>query len=433
MTESARPSGELPQTGPVPALDSTSPPGGGTKAAAQDEGPTIPALGARNGRILLVAVVGYVALLSGLMIDRGVSVTPDVLLVALGLAALVLGRGRLFLRDWVPFIALFFAYELMRGYADDLNFPVHIADLIALERFFAFGHLPTAVLQGWVASVGLTDQLSVAATIVYFLHFPLPLVVGFLLWMKRRTAYYDYVAALIVLCIAGFVTYLLLPTAPPWLAAKDGYLNGPNGLPEVVYLKDRGFALLAQATGFGSTYLYSYAYYQMAANLVAAFPSLHAAFPFLAFLAARRAFGRVGWLLFGYFLLVVFAIVLLGDHYLVDAYAGVIYASLAWLAVTHAPARLHRWLDRLRDPGVELAPRMDRRAIGQGALLAAIGFVALAYLHIQELGSTGWAIVPWAFFLLGIGRAAAGLFSRTGAAVRAKGDDGTVATPAPPR
>lgn len=375
------------------------------------EGPTVPELGDRNGRILLLAVMAYVGVLSGLMIMRGVSITPDVLLVALGLAAVILGRGRLFLRDWVPFIALFFAYELMRGYADDLALPVHITDLIAAERFFALGHLPTADLQHWVASLGLTDPLSVAATVVYFLHFPLPLAVGFLLWLKRRAAYYDFVAALIVLCIAGFVTFLLLPTAPPWLAAKDGYLNGPDGLPTVVYLKDRGFSLLAQAAGFGNTYLFSYAYYQMASNLVAAFPSLHAAFPFLAFLAARRAFGRVGWLLFGYVLVVVFSIVLLGDHYLVDAYAGIVYASLAWLAVTRAPAPARAWLDRLRGSG-GAAGSVDRRRVIQGSGAAVVGGTLLAILLAMRLGDTAWAIGPWTVLLGGALWAATGFARR---------------------
>ena len=35
------------------------------------------------------------------MIVAGVSITPDFLAVAFGLAAVLLGRGRLFLRDWL--------------------------------------------------------------------------------------------------------------------------------------------------------------------------------------------------------------------------------------------------------------------------------------------------------------------------------------------
>ena len=387
----------------------------------------------RNGRILLFGVAAYVALLSALMIARGVAVTPDVLLVGLGLAALVLGRGRLFLRDWVPFIALFFAYELMRGYADDLGASIHVADVIALERLLHLGLLPTQVLQDALHPANGVDPFAVAGTIFYFLHFPLPLAVGFLLWLKRRALYYDYVASLILLCLAGFATYLVLPVAPPWWAAERGFLSAPDGRPLVVYLKPEGFDALASALGFNGRYLYTYTFYQVAPNPVAALPSLHAAFPFLAFLFVRRAFGRLaGWAVFGYFLLLVLAIVYLADHYLVDAYAGVAYAAAAAWAVLHAPERVRRWLNRARDEGleapaaeggpggpsalqpVESARRLpiDRAAVLQGVLLTAVGALGVAYLVAQGSGTSLVALLPWALLLGGAWRGAAGLLRR---------------------
>jgi hypothetical protein len=385
-------------------------------------------LSARNSRLLLLGVAAYVALLSALMILRGVAVTPDVLLLGLGLAAVVLGRGRLFVRDWVPFIALFFAYELMRGYADDLNSAVHVTDVIALERLLHLGALPTQVLQQLLHPATGTDVVAILATVVYFLHFPLPLAVGFLLWIRRRALYYDYVAALILLCLAGFATYLVLPVAPPWWAVEQGVLVDASGAPLVEYLKPVGFQSLATALGFDGRYLYTYTFYQVAPNPVAAFPSLHAAFPFLAFLFARRAFGRVGWLVFGYFLLVSFSIVYLADHYLVDVYAGVAYAAAAAWAVIHAPARLRRWLDRARDEGLEPADPMatrpqrlpgvlrrsiDRPVLLQGLVVAALGAVGIAVLVAQGAGTSFIALLPWAALLGGAWRAAAGLLRRS--------------------
>jgi hypothetical protein len=93
----------------------------------------------RNDRLLLGAVMVYAILLSLLMIARGISLTPDVVLVGFGLAAIILGRGRLFLRDWIPFVALFFAYELMRGYADKFGLPIHVTDVVSIERVIGLG------------------------------------------------------------------------------------------------------------------------------------------------------------------------------------------------------------------------------------------------------------------------------------------------------
>ena len=398
--------------------------------------PVRPALAARNERLLLGGVAAYVALLTGLMIARGVAVTPDVLLVGLGLAAVLLGRGRLFLRDWIPFLALFFAYELMRGYADDAGASVHVTDVIDLERLFHLGVLPTEALQRLLHPATGADPWAIGATIVYFLHFPLPLAIAFLLWLRRRALYYDYVASLILLCLVGFATHLVLPVAPPWWAAERGFLSGPDGLPLVEYLKPEGFAALASALGFDGRYIYSYTFYQIAPNPVAAFPSLHAAFPFLAFLYARRAFGRAGWGLFGYFLLVVFSIVYLADHYLVDAYAGAAYAAAAAFAIGHGPRRVRAWLDRLRDArleadataplaqpqetasaaGAAVAVRVrrgvDRPALAQGLAVLAVGLAGVALLVTRGEGAAPVALVPWSLLLAGAWRAAAALYAR---------------------
>ena len=416
---------------PVPAVSAATtvaaPVPAATAGRTGGDGPRSTALGERNNRILLIAVALYVAILSGLMIARGIGVTPDVLLVGFGLAAVVLGRGRLFFRDWVPFIALFFAYELMRGYADDFGMAIHITDVIAIDRIIGLGTLPTQWLQGWFHPASGPDLVAVGATIVYFLHFPLPLAVGFLLWLKRRSLYYDFVAALIVLCIAGFVTFLFVPVAPPWYAAQHGFLNGPDGRPLIQYLKPVGFDELASWLGFNGHYLYTYTFYDIGPNPVAAFPSLHAGFPFLAFLFALRGFGRAGWLVLGYFALVVFSIVYLGDHYVIDAIAGVAYASASYALVAHAPTWFRGVLARLRDDSLGQprtaglagdAALLERvhvawRSLGLGLATAGVGAVAVGVLAWRgaPAGSFAYAI-PAALVLLGASVAAAGLFRR---------------------
>jgi hypothetical protein len=385
-------------------------------------------LGRRNDRLLLVAVVAYVVLLSGLMIARGVSVTPDVLLVALGMAAVLLGRGRLFFRDWIPFIGLFFAYELMRGYADNAGLPIHAADVIVAERVLFLGHVPTEVLQSWLHPATGFDPWAMASVVFYFLHFPLPIAVGFVLWLWRRPVYYDYVAALIVLAMAGFVTYLLLPVAPPWWAHEHGLLDG------IAKLRDQGFSELASAAGFDQAkYVYSYTFYDINPNEVAAFPSLHTAFPFLGFLFARRTFGRVGWLMLAYTACIVFAIVYLGEHYVIDAIAGIAYAYVAYRLVLSGPAWIRRLVDRAEDrrfdavaertPGAAgplgrlggLRGAVRWSLLGQGVALALVGLVGIvAVAGLGLLGGTGspFYLVPWAVVLLGLWRGALGLLPR---------------------
>lgn len=295
----------------------------------------------RNERWLVWGVGAYSILVVALMYAGGLSITPDVLLVAFLLLAVLLGRTRLFLRDWLPFVAIFLAYELMRGIADDAGFPVHITDVIAAERLISFGHLPTQLLQDWLAPAQGVGPAAIFATVLYMLHFALPIVAGLLLWLWRRPQYYDYVAAFILLSFAGFVTYLLLPVAPPWWAAGLGVLNGPDGEPVIRYLKPEAFGVIAQALGYpDGELLSSYVFYGVNPNGVAAFPSLHAGYPFLAFLVLRRAFGPIGWLALGYAVLVWWAIVFTGDHYLIDVLGGVAYAAAAYFATRRLAGNL---------------------------------------------------------------------------------------------
>jgi membrane-associated phospholipid phosphatase len=389
-------------------------------------------LGRRNDRILLWSIGGYIVFLSALMIIKGISITPDVLLVGLALAAVVIGRGRLFLRDWIPFIGLFLAYELMRGYADDFGAGIHVADFVAIDRFLGFGTLPTQILQDAFHPATGTDWLAIVSTIFYFLHFPLPLAVGFFLWLRKRRVYYDFVAAIILLSMAAFVTYLIVPVGPPWYAADHGLLNGPNGQPTITYLKSTAFDQIAQFFGFQGNYLYSYAMYDINPNDVAAFPSLHAAYPTLAFLFTRRAFGRVGYVMIGYAACVWFAVIYLGDHYLIDVLAGILYAVLAYLAVTRAPGWFRRVMDRAADaeieatvdvPGVGVRDgaalgRLNRQIrwsiVAQGIAIGVAGsIVATIMLGENILGgySAPFYLVPSVIALVGLWRVAMGVLS----------------------
>jgi membrane-associated phospholipid phosphatase len=383
-------------------------------------------LGRRNDLLLVAALAAYALLLSTLMIWRGIAVTPDLVVVSLALAALVLGRGRLFLRDWLPFIALFLAYELMRGYADQFGLPIHVTDVVSIDRLIGLGQLPTHILQSLLHSgpASSPDNLATISVVFYCLHLPLPLAIGFLLWMHHRRLYYDFVAALIVLSMAAFVTFLLVPVAPPWWAAQNGYITG------VLYLSDNGIQGLVHVFGWDS-YFFSYQnLLSISSDKVAAFPSLHAAYPFLAFLFARRAFGKAGWLMLAYSACVWFAIVYLGEHWVTDIIGGVIYASAAYLAITRGPRWARRFIEKMADEeieaGVEAEERGDigaLRRLGrharwalvlQGLAVAIVG-AGVAY----GMNTSGWAggsqsalyLLPWLAVLGGLWRSAAGLVS----------------------
>ena len=309
----------------------------------------------RNERLLLLGLACYALLMSALILHNQAAMTPDVLVVAVALAGVLLLRGRTWLSDWTPIVALLLAYELMRGLADDAGFPLHMSDLIAAERTLALGALPTQVLQEAFRPASGLDPVALLSTVVYMLHFLIPVATGLILWKWRRHFFHDYMAALIVLSMAAFVTYLLLPAAPPWYAARAGLLDGPDGLPVISYLKPETFAHVGAALGLDGNHLYDSVFYAAGPNDVAAWPSLHVAYPTLAFLMLRRAFGRRAWVLAGYAVVVAFSVVYTGDHWVHDCIAGAAFAYVAFYVVVHTPVAVREWFDRNFMPQAEPA------------------------------------------------------------------------------
>lgn len=262
---------------------------------------------------------GYLGLVYGVMLWRGVDIEPQWVVLSLLVIAAALGRGRQFIQDWLPFLLLFFAYEVMRGFASKTGFPVH--DVSGLEKGIFGGALPTVFLQQHLYHAAVISPYDWVTMGFYFLHFPLPIVVGFIFWVNGRDHYWHFIAALLVMCFLAFGTYLFYPSAPPW------YTFQAPGPEHVVKIID------ATIRKWGVAYFVSPVYTHMDPNRFAAFPSLHAAFPTLAAVYAWRRYRPLALGLCAYTLCVWFSIVYLGEHYFVDALCGLLYVAAAALIV----------------------------------------------------------------------------------------------------
>ncbi len=265
-----------------------------------------------------ILLLAYLIVVIALMIAKNISITPDRLVVFIFFAAVIVGQTKEFLRDWLPFLGLLLGYEVLRGFADNVGFGVHVSGLVNTERAL-FGFIPTERLQAVLYHPGIIHWYDSLAVVVYFLHFPLPLVVAFLLWIKDRSQFQKFVIALLVLSFSGFVTFLLFPAAPPWYADQKGLIHVHKIIDALI---DK----------FGWSWHLSEFYQHLNPNPVAAIPSLHAAYPWLSFLALRRFSKKWAWLFFPYPFIVWFSVVYLGEHYAIDVIAGVIYAQVSlWI------------------------------------------------------------------------------------------------------
>ena len=263
------------------------------------------------------------------------SVSPERFLLLLLIVALVLGRTRLFLADWMPFLILFLSYEYLRGLSGQAHFPVH--DVSALEPHIA-GRIPTLVMQASLYHSGHVQWYDYAATMFYFLHFAFPLAVGYLFWIRSRRTFLRYSRSLLGMSFAAFFFYLLVPVAPPWIA--------DHGVVKIIDYTLPSFTDLPGVAAPATVYHFFYA------NKYAAMPSMHAAYPLLGALFAFRFLGLKSWPLFLYTLCVWLSIVYLGEHYVVDVLGGVIFTVAAF----YADAGLVRWWTRRSQRVEEVRP-----------------------------------------------------------------------------
>jgi membrane-associated phospholipid phosphatase len=271
----------------------------------------MPPAARRRAYVLPLIVGGYLAAVTLFMVFvLHLSVSPERLLLLMLIAALVLGRTRLFLTDWIPFLVLFLGYEYLRGLSGKVGMPIH--DVTSLERLVCFGQVPTVLLQQAFYRAGHVSWYDITATMFYFLHFAFPLGLGYLFWIINRPSFLRFSRALIAMAFAAFFFYLLLPVAPPWKA-----------VPGVVKIIDH---TLPSFTDLPGVPVPATIYHWLTPNQFAAMPSLHAAFPLLGALFAIRLWGLRAWPTLVYTACVWLSLVYLGEHYVVDVIGGMVFA-----------------------------------------------------------------------------------------------------------
>jgi membrane-associated phospholipid phosphatase len=259
---------------------------------------------------------------------RGVPAGRDIVLawILLGLLAFSLtdfrNRARRLVVDWLPFVLVLFAYDLLRGGSDGLIAAPHYRPQLDAERD-VFGVVPTAWLQQRLWTPGHVHWWDYGSWFVYLTYFFATLVVAAILWLRAPQRFRRYVAMVALLAVMGLLTYTLFPAAPPWLAAQHGLIGPAQRLVPLIWAH-------VPFVSFQSLFEHG-AYYS---NQVAAVPSLHAAYTLLLTLFLWRYAPKPARVVLALYPPAMgFALVYLGEHYAVDILLGWIYAVVAYAAV----------------------------------------------------------------------------------------------------
>lgn len=198
---------------------------------------------------------------------------------------------------------------------------------VKADRAIGLGTLPTLRLQRALAEPNGLRRIDEVLTWVHWIWFLVPH--GTLAYMlaRHRERFPAAAARVYAVFDAGVIVYWLVPTAPPWYAGKHGHITGAEGEATVRRLMvEHGEAFWKERW----QPLYSF----LGGNPLAAMPSLHFATSLMAARVLSEAGpveGAVGWT---YALTLGFALVYLGEHYVIDLIAG---AALAETVRRNAP------------------------------------------------------------------------------------------------
>lgn len=240
------------------------------------------------------------------------------------------------------FVLFWICYDFMRLYPNYLVNEVHVGDLydIELSIFGVYDDGTKKILSEWFVTRTM-PLLTIIAGISYLLWVPGPIFYTLYLSVKERHNMMLFSYGFLITNFVGFIIYYLYPAAPPWY-----YIHYGNATDFTIPGSE---ALLAEFDQLIHYPLFN-GIYGKNANVFAAVPSLHAAYPVLGILFAIRNRQRF-WIIFFSILTagIWFAAVYSQHHYIVDLLLGMVcavagYFLIIWLSKRKWFQKVENWI-----------------------------------------------------------------------------------------
>jgi hypothetical protein len=205
-------------------------------------------------------------------------------------------------------------YEMPNDQPQALQSRLRVNYPIQIDRVLGLGEVPTLRLQRALGRRGDVGAHDVVLSCVHWTWFGMPHAALVYILLRHRRQFLRSALSMAAVFDAGLVFYWNAPTAPPWWASENGYMPPVRRL--MVETGKRYWRRMWKPL-----------YDSLAGNPFAAMPSLHFATSVMAAHllsdVSPRA-GRIGWTYAG---TLGFALVYLGEHYVVDLVAGLALAE----------------------------------------------------------------------------------------------------------
>jgi len=223
-------------------------------------------------------------------------------------------------RDWAPIVAILVAYLVLHELATTLEPGAHVQPQLGFDEWLFGGTAPTVRLQDALWNPADPRWYDYLAWLVYLSHFVVTLTVAIVLWVRAYPLFRRFRVLFLTVTFAGFLTYVLYPAIPPWLASQRGDMPHTVRIVRAMWL-ELGLSDVAAVFGDKSKYAFP----------VGALPSLHAAWPFLLLVFFWPIAGKWRALLVAYALAMATTLVYTADHFVFDIILGWTYVIVVVL------------------------------------------------------------------------------------------------------
>jgi membrane-associated phospholipid phosphatase len=213
---------------------------------------------------------------------------------------------------WSAYASGFVAFAILRSFADEgrpiyYHYPIRFGNEL-------FGTTAPVYLQHILPDPSRHNPFALLMVVTYISYFIVPTAIALYLARRRPERFPRYVIAVSAMFVVGLAVYYLLPTAPPWMAARDGYVPPIYKITSLILHPES----------------YAQGLHLIGSNDVGAMPSIHVAETWLAIFGLwfRGRWARILGVIYG--CMMMFAVVYLGEHWMIDVIAGFSLSCAIW-------------------------------------------------------------------------------------------------------
>lgn len=268
-------------------------------------------------------------------------------IVFLAIAYFATKQSRKVVLSFVFFILFWIIYDAMRVFPNYMVSPIHIAEPYNIEKaLFGFQYGGELVTPNEYFKLKEHPILDFVAGMFYLTWVPLPMAYAVYLFFKDRQMMLRFSACFLFANLLGFVVYYAYPAAPPWYVYYYGFEQNfdiPGSAAQLSRFDD-----LVGSPIFKNMY-------NKNANVFAAIPSLHSAYPVVLLYYGLKKRYKIASAIFLLDVLGIwFAAVYSMHHYIIDVILGAFCAIIAifvfenLLMSTSLKKLLNRYVNFLR-------------------------------------------------------------------------------------